>query len=145
MTTDTPSTDHGQENGDPIATPLCPRCLRPCDPHLYYCPHCGSNEPINPLASYMPFVRLRFNIGMIGRLWRHAVEAQDTHFLKRAALLTLLLYTTPLILLGLPWAMADRLRYHDYRKVLFMTPLLLLLLAQLWLLIDYILGDRLPL
>jgi hypothetical protein len=132
-------------DGEGEATPVCPMCLQPCDPKAYYCPHCGSNSPINPLASYMPFVDIRFNIGMIGKLWERAVEAPDTHLLKRVALLALLLYSTPLILLGLPWAMADRLGHHDYRKVLFMTPLLLLLLAQLWLLIDHILGALLPL
>ena len=53
------------------ARPLCPRCLKPCSPLQYYCDNCASNEVINPLASYMPFVRIRFNAGMIGKLgWK---------------------------------------------------------------------------
>ena len=47
------------------ALPVCPGCFEPCDPLTFYCPNCGSNETINPLASYLPFVRLRFNVGMI--------------------------------------------------------------------------------
>jgi len=52
------------------AQPICPECLTPCHRLQYYCDNCGSNETINPLASYMPFVRIRFNVGMYGKLWR---------------------------------------------------------------------------
>jgi len=52
------------------ATPVCPHCLRPVDPLAYYCPNCDSNDAINPLACYLPFVRIRFVVGMIGKLWR---------------------------------------------------------------------------
>lgn len=65
--------DQEPETGDEItdeslpddALPVCPNCFEPCDPLNFYCPSCGSNETINPLASYLPFVRLRFNVGMI--------------------------------------------------------------------------------
>jgi len=60
---------NGDERGN--ATPVCPDCLRPVNPRAYYCPNCESNETINPLASYMPFVRIRFGVGMVGKLWRH--------------------------------------------------------------------------
>jgi len=52
------------------ARPLCPKCLKPCHPLQNYCDSCDSNDVINPLASYMPFVRIRFNIGMLGKMWR---------------------------------------------------------------------------
>jgi hypothetical protein len=52
------------------AVPLCPGCLRPCHPLSSYCTNCGCNEPVNPLAAYMPYVNLRFQWGMIGKLWR---------------------------------------------------------------------------
>jgi hypothetical protein len=55
--------------------PVCPNCLTPCSPLDYYCPHCGSNEALNPLASYMPFVRLRFTTGLAGRLWDRSRKA----------------------------------------------------------------------
>ena len=47
------------------AVPVCPNCLEPCDPLDYYCPYCDSNEAINPLASYMPYVRIRFHAGNV--------------------------------------------------------------------------------
>ena len=53
------------------AWPICPKCLTACHPLQFYCHNCDSNEAINPLASYMPFVRIRFNAGMIGKLgWK---------------------------------------------------------------------------
>ena len=65
------------------AKPLCPECFHPCDPLQNYCDNCGSNEVINPLASYMPFVRLRFNIGMYGKIWRKIFNDKDATIIKR--------------------------------------------------------------
>ena len=65
------------------ARPLCPNCLKPCNPLQNYCDNCDSNEVINPLASYMPFVRLRFNIGMYGKLWRQIWRDQDTSIILK--------------------------------------------------------------
>jgi len=127
--TDEPQSGEGQ------ATPVCPMCLQPCDPKAYYCPHCGSSSPINPLASYMPFVDIRFKTGMVGRLWHRSVEKPDAGILKRAALLVMAVFYSPLILLGLPWAMAEKLRKRDYRQVLFMVPGLVLLALYLWLVV----------
>jgi len=52
------------------ARPVCFKCLKPCHPLQNYCDSCDSNEVINPLASYMPFVCIRFNIGMFCKMWR---------------------------------------------------------------------------
>ena len=52
------------------AQPLCRKCLNPCHPLQNYCGNCDSNEAINPLASYVPFVRIRFVYGMFGKMWR---------------------------------------------------------------------------
>ena len=60
------------------ALPICPKCLSCCHPLQYYCHNCDSNEVINPLASYMPFVRIRFNVGMFGKLWRKIWRNQNT-------------------------------------------------------------------
>lgn len=43
---------------DADAEPLCPNCLKACDKNAYYCEHCESPSPINPLAMYIPFVNL---------------------------------------------------------------------------------------
>ena len=60
------------------AVPVCPNCLEPCSPLDNYCSNCGSNEIINPLASYLPFVDLRFRIGMIGKLWQKICDKKNT-------------------------------------------------------------------
>lgn len=60
------------------AWPICPKCLKPCHPLQFYCHNCDSNEAINPLASYMPFVRIRFNTGMFGKMGRSIWYDKDT-------------------------------------------------------------------
>ncbi len=53
------------------ALPVCPKCFRPCDPLQNYCNSCGSDEVINPLASYIPFVRIRYNYNGLLNMWRY--------------------------------------------------------------------------
>ena len=65
------------------AKPLCPLCFQPCDPLQNYCNNCNSNEVINPLASYMPFVRIRFNIGMYCKIWRKIFNDKDAPIIQR--------------------------------------------------------------
>ena len=84
------------------AVPLCPACLEPCNPLDHYCPNCGSNEAINPVASYMPFESIRFETGLIGKMWRKT-WAPKTPGIDRAINILLLILFYPLILLiGLP-------------------------------------------
>ena len=64
------------------AVPVCPNCFEPCDPLTNYCPHCGSNDPINPLASYLPFESIRFKAGMFGKLWRKTWDSDTPLGLK---------------------------------------------------------------
>ncbi len=66
----------------PDAKPLCPYCLQPCDPLQYYCTNCGSNEAINPLAAYMPYVRIRFSIGIFVKLCRGAYNRDNPMLLR---------------------------------------------------------------
>jgi hypothetical protein len=61
----------------PDAKPLCPQCLQPCDPHHYYCTNCDCNEAINPLTVYMPYIRLRFSIGIFGKLFRRMCDRKN--------------------------------------------------------------------
>jgi hypothetical protein len=73
------------------ALPVCPNCLKPCNPLQNYCDSCGSNEVINPLTSYMPFVRIRFNIGMYGKLWRKIWGDEDMSIMLKLILSLLLI------------------------------------------------------
>lgn len=89
------------------AWPICPNCLTPCDRLQYYCEKCGSNEPMNPLASYMPFVRIRFHAGMYGRIWRRIWDDRGIPLLTRIFYVFVLLMGAPVMLfVGLPWAVA---------------------------------------
>jgi len=81
------------------AWPLCPKCLTPCHPLQFYCCNCDSNEAVNPLASYMPFVRIRFNIGMLFKLWRTGIRDKDRSMTRRLILLLLFIFGV-LILAG---------------------------------------------
>ena len=74
------------------ARPVCPKCLTPCDPLQYYCDNCNSNEAINPLASYMPFVRIRLNIGMLCKLWRRFLYDKDISIILRVMYLFIFIY-----------------------------------------------------
>ena len=73
------------------ARPICVKCLEPCHPLQHYCANCDSNEVINPLASYMPFVRIRFNIGMLGKLWRRILYDKHTSIIRKLLVLFLLI------------------------------------------------------
>ena len=90
------------------AVPVCPNCLEPCDPQVHYCPKCGSNDPINPMASYMPLESVRFQAGFYGKLWRKT-WAPDTQGMDRFINILLLILFCPIILLvGLPVAIFEK-------------------------------------
>jgi len=105
-----------QENTDD-AVPVCPKCLRPCNPLDYYCPHCGSNEAINPLAPYISFVNIRFNVGIFGKLWNRCFFERAAWW-KKILYLFLLVFWIPWAVLGLPFVWLEKIR--DERKRLFL-------------------------
>jgi len=85
------------------ALPLCPNCLSPCNPLQNYCGNCDSNEVINPLASYMPFVRIRFAYGFFGKMWRIMWYDKEASTIFRLLCLFLIIFYAPILLIvGLP-------------------------------------------
>ena len=62
----TEAKDIVEEQGQP--TPVCIKCMKPVDPLLYYCPHCG--EASGQLTQYIPFVNIRWQATVWGRMWR---------------------------------------------------------------------------
>ena len=74
------------------ARPLCPNCLKPCHPLQNYCDNCDSNEVINPLASYMPWVRIRFNVGMVVKVWRKMLYDQEASIAFRLLCLFVIIW-----------------------------------------------------
>lgn len=92
------------------AVPVCPNCFEPCNPLDNYCPNCGSNDPINPLASYMPFVDLRFKVGMIAKLWRKAWSSETMLGLRIIYLCMFLFFMPILFVIALPFAIIEKIK-----------------------------------
>ena len=100
------------------AMPLCPNCLEPCNPLDNYCPNCGSNEVINPLASYMPFEGIRFETGIIGKLWQKA-WAGETEWFDRGIYFGLFILFYPVILIiGVPYILYEKLKRSRRKSAL---------------------------
>jgi hypothetical protein len=84
------------------ATPLCPNCLQEVDPLVYYCPSCGSTDVVNPLASYLPLVELRFIYGGYGKLWRELLYRRMPRWRRVIFALAMAMmapFTVPLLLI----------------------------------------------
>jgi hypothetical protein len=93
--------EHSGELG-PDARPICPKCLKPVDTKNYYCPYCGSDEPINPLAAYMPFVRLRYMYSISGAMWRRLWDGQTDLFMSLLFVLLIIAFAPILLIVGTP-------------------------------------------
>lgn len=99
------------------AVPLCLSCLEPCDPLDNYCPHCGSSDVINPLASYMPFVKIRYETGLFGKLWR---ECWDSKISKPFRILCMgigFLFYWLIFLIGLPFLVTKKIKNERIRRI----------------------------
>ena len=111
-----------RENNDEFipedAWPLCPNCLKPCNPLQNYCENCGSNDVINPLASYMPFVRIRFNYGGFCTMWQKIWYDEDISMKCRLFYLFMIIAFAPIMLvLGLPFSLTGKIRNAQLRKM----------------------------
>ena len=60
--------DVNPESNREGAQPLCLQCLAPSDPLQHYCEECG--EAVGLFTPYIPFVNIRFNYSVFGRLWK---------------------------------------------------------------------------
>jgi len=115
------------------ARPVCFKCLKPCHPLQYYCDGCDSNEVINPLASYMPFVRIRFRCGFCGDMWRKVLYDKEASIIFRTLCLFLTVVFAPiLIIVGLPLFLIDKIENPNLRrtveKVFYILMVLLLMI-----------------
>jgi len=85
------------------AWPLCTRCLTPCWPLEYYCPHCDSNDAINPLTPYIAFLNIRFNYDIFCTMWRKIWYDKRTSMIRRLFyMLMIMLFVPYMIIFGLP-------------------------------------------
>jgi hypothetical protein len=131
-----------QEDGRPAdefipadAKPVCLKCLKPCHPLQNYCDSCNSNDVINPLASYMPFVRIRFWCGFCGDMWRKIWYDKDTLIISRLCYLFMIIMFAPILLIvGLPLFFIGKIKEPHLRKaatIAFWGLIFLLLTAYL--------------
>jgi len=88
-------------------SPLCPKCLSPIEPSAYYCPNCGGAS--NQLTPYIPFVNIRFNYSIFGRLWRKVWYEKASLPMKLFSLLLIFVHV-PFMLIGLPFVLWDKLK-----------------------------------
>ena len=90
--------------------PLCPSCLEPVNPIDYYCPKCGAAT--GQLTPYIPFVNIRFNYSIYGRLWQK-VWYEKTGLLMKIFSLALIVLFVPVMLVGLPFVAWDKLKVKN--------------------------------
>ena len=99
------------------ARPLCLKCLKPCHPLQNYCDNCDSNQVINPLASYMPFVNIRFNYDIYLTMWRKVWYDSKTSIVSRLFYLFMIAAFMPmLVMFGLPALLISRSNRPRLRK-----------------------------
>ncbi len=92
-------TGKAQNNDESVedqAWPICSDCLEPCNPLQDYCENCGSSNPVNPLISYMPFANIRFNVGLMGKLWHKVCHDDGTGLVVKCFYVSLIFMFSPI-------------------------------------------------
>jgi hypothetical protein len=122
------------------ARPVCMKCLRPCHPFQYYCDKCDSNDVINPLASYMPIERIRFQCGFYGDMWRKVLYGKEVSIILRSLCLFMTIAFAPiLIIVGLPLFLIGKIENLNFqRKIKIVFYVLLLTLLILFLMMNFL-------
>jgi hypothetical protein len=123
------------------AWPVCPNCFQPCNPLQNYCEKCGSNQVINPLAAYLPFVNLRFNYDGLLTMWRKIWFNGRTSTVLKGFYLFLIIVMAPIIIiLGLPFILTEGIK-NKFIKAVSIIILIILLYAVIF----YLLRTYVPL
>jgi hypothetical protein len=92
---------------------------------------------MNPLASYMPFERIRFDTGMYGKAWRKMC-GDDTSMATRLLCLIVIVFGAPIMLfVGLPFLLLSKVEDAQLRRI--MTAAFFALLTGL--IMAYVLRD----
>ena len=85
---------------------LCPECLEPIDPLVYYCEKCGNASA--QVTPYIPYVNIKYNYSIFGRLWRK-VWYEESGLLMKVVSLSVIVTIAPIMLVGLPFVVWDKL------------------------------------
>jgi hypothetical protein len=127
------------------AWPVCPKCLTPCHPLASYCSNCDSNQAVNPLATYMPFVNIRFNYGAFGIMWRRIWYDKETSaLLKGLYLVVIVLFAPIVIVFGLPAVAASKIKDARLRNVATIVLYAVVILLALFFLLQWVLRLAAP-
>ena len=107
-----------KKNFEPYGeVPVCPNCFSPCTPGQDYCSNCDSNEVINPLASYIPFVQIRFSYGFFGKMWRIIwYDKTAGLFMKLLCAFLIVVFAPIIVIVGLPVLLIEKIRGTDSEK-----------------------------
>ena len=85
------------ENLEPDARPVCLDCFTPCDKFQNYCHNCDSFNPVNPLAAFLPFVRLRMHYGFYCMMWRMLWYDTEVSLALRFVFLLFICFSVPIM------------------------------------------------
>jgi len=108
------------------ALQLCPKCLKPCHPLQHYCDGCDSNDVINPLTPYMPFLNIRFNYGIFLTMWRKTWYEKDTSVIGRLFYLFMITMFVPVFpIVGLPALLIFKIPQQKLQKATIITLLII--------------------
>ena len=123
------------------AQPLCFKCLKPCHPLQYYCDGCDSNDVINPLASYMPLVRIPFRCGFCGDMWRKVLyDKEASIIIWSLCLFMTITFASILVIVGLPLFLIEKIENPELqRTVETVFYILLVSLLILYFILGYLL------
>ncbi|HLB73564.1 MAG TPA: hypothetical protein VJJ98_06065 [Sedimentisphaerales bacterium] len=113
------------------ALPLCAKCLKPCNPLQYYCDNCASNDAINPLTPYIPFVNIPFNYSVYCTMWRRIWNGNETSIIGRFFYLFLIILCAPIVaVIGVGEILTRKIPQGRLRNAI-LTILILALIALL--------------
>ena len=96
----------GEPESDGV--PVCPGCLAPYEPLQHYCEKCG--EAVGTLMPYIPFVNIRFNYSIFDTIWRRLWGEGKVGVGWRIIYALLILLMVPIMLVGVPFVIWDKLK-----------------------------------
>ena len=94
--------------------PLCPHCLAPSDPLQHYCEECG--EAVGRFTPYIPFVNIRFNYSVFGKLWQGLWYDPSKGSGTRLFYFLLIVLIAPVMFLALPFVIIAKRRNRDMQS-----------------------------
>jgi hypothetical protein len=93
--------------------PLCLRCLKPIDPPLDYCVHCGGAT--GQFTEYIPFVNISWYTDACKIMWRKAWIEPGVPFFQRLVCMIIIVPYVPIVAVAclLLWPFTHRRKKLD--------------------------------